>query len=79
MDTGELLEQPDRMLGSTLQWTSIPSWKRGVEILLAASCYKQLCMSQLGLRGFTSDSFFTNVLSILIVCNILILRSPGMC
>ena len=25
MGTGELLGQPDRMLGSTLRWTSIPS------------------------------------------------------
>ena len=29
MGTGELLEQPDRMLGVTLRWTNIPS--RGEE------------------------------------------------
>ena len=37
MGTGELLGKPNKLLGSDLRWTSIPS--REVEILLAASCY----------------------------------------
>ena len=40
MGTSELLGKPDKLRGSDLRWTSIPSrGGGGVEILLAASCY----------------------------------------
>ena len=38
MGTGKLFRKPDKLQGSDQQWTSIPS--REVEILLAASCYR---------------------------------------
>ena len=47
MGTGEMLGQPDRMLGNNLGWTSIPSRRnrnRGKELG---------AMSQFGLKGFS--------------------------
>ena len=38
MGTGDLLGKPNKLLGSDLRWTSIPS-RGSSEILLAASCY----------------------------------------
>ena len=39
MGTGDLLGKPNKLLGSDLRWTSIPSRGSRNKILLAASCY----------------------------------------
>ena len=58
MSTGELLEQPETMLGSSLQRSSISSRGGGVSILLAASCHRKwrkapASMGHLGLKKLT--------------------------
>ena len=43
MGTGKLLGKPNKLRGSDLRWTSIPSrvgGGGGVQILLATSCYR---------------------------------------
>ena len=39
MGTGKLPGKPVEMLGVPLQWSSIPSWGGGGEVVILTSCY----------------------------------------